>query len=160
MYGRFYSAIFDEVAVTAVSDLFELICPSDAVLVIHTIDINQSSDAGDAESEQLHFDIKRATGSYTTGSGGTTPNATKHATGDAASGATVKVNNTTQAANGSGSIDNIFTTNENVMAGLSVNPPPEQRIILSPGEALIISMDAPADSLTLSGRVVFEEIGG
>ena len=49
----------------------------------------------------------------------------------------------------------------NVMAGLDRVFTPEQRIVISPSGRVIVELQtAPADSLTMSGVVVIEEIGG
>lgn len=154
MLGRMYSAIFEEVAVTAVQDLFEINAPADAIVVIHSVIITQSSDAGDAHDEQLStiFHLGGASGS-----GGTvvTPRALQ--LGMPAFGGTVEANNTTQSTEGS----ILHAEAWNVRAGLYYRPTPEERIILSPSDQLIIELQtAPADSLTMSGTVIFEEIGG
>jgi hypothetical protein len=94
--GRIYSISFEEVAVTAAQDLFEILVPADAVMRLHSIVISQSSDAGNAQSEQLPFTIKRVTGAPTSGSGGSTPTPRPHSQGDAAAGITAEANNTTR----------------------------------------------------------------
>lgn len=152
--GRMYSATFEEVAVTAVQDLFEINAPADAVVVLHGLIISQSSDAGDSESEQLNVLIHLGS---TTGSGGTTPTARPMELGDAAFGGTVEANNTTQSTEGTF----IHAESFNVMAGLQIWWTPETRPVVSPSDRIIIELQtAPADSLTMSGTVYFEEIGG
>jgi hypothetical protein len=149
-----YSAVFESVAVTAAQDLFEIVAPSDAALRIHSFSLGQSSDAGDAESEQLNVLVHRGS---TSGSGGTTVTPSPLSLGDAAFGGTVEANNTTQSTEGTFLDARCF----NVMAGLEVIYTPESWIEVSPGGRLIIELqNAPADSLTMNGRVVFEEIGG
>lgn len=152
--GRMYSATFEEVAVTAIQDLFEINAPADSVVAIHGVVISQSSDAGDSESEQLNVLVHLGS---TSGSGGSTPTARPLNLGDAAFGGTVEANNTSQSTEG------VFLHAEsfNVMAGLQIWLPPECRWIISPSDRLIIELQvAPADSLTMSGVVYFEEIGG
>src|SRR3990167_685774 len=51
--GRMYSATFDQVAVTAAQDLFEINAPADAAVIVHGFEISQSSEFGDAADEQL-----------------------------------------------------------------------------------------------------------
>jgi hypothetical protein len=47
------------------------------------------------------------------------------------------------------------------MAGWNYLPTPEMRIDFSPSTRCVIGLEAaPADSLTMSGTVVVEEIGG
>lgn len=152
--GRMYSAVFEEVAVTAAQDLFEIVAPADAIVVVHGFSFSQSSDAGDSESEQLSILVHLGS---TSGSGGSTPTARPLQPGDAAFGGTVEANNTTQSTEGNILDARCF----NVMAGLEVVYTPETRLIISPSGRLIIELqNAPADSLTMSGSVFFEEIGG
>ena len=152
--SRMYAAVFESVAVTAAQDLFEINAPSNAVVRIHKIRISQSSDAGDAESEQLNVLIHRGS---TSGSGGSTITPTPLSVGDAAFGGTVKANNTSQSTEGAFVDAPCF----NVMAGLEIINTPETYIDISPSGRLIIELQsAPGDSLTMSGVVVFEEIGG
>lgn len=157
--GRLYTIVFDSVAVTAAQDLFEVLCPADAIMVLHSIEISQSSDAGDAESEQLLFTLARVTGSPTSGSGGSSATPAILEGGSAAAGITAEVNNTTQISGGSST--DLAVWARNVMEGLSVWFTPETRPIFSPSTYAVLSLDAsPSDSLTMSGTLVVEEIGG
>lgn len=149
--GRMYSATFEEVSVTAVQDLFEINAPSDAVVVVHSLVLSQSSDT---DSEQLNILVHRGS---TSGSGGSTPTASPLAVGDAAFGGTVEVNNTSQSTEG------VILHSDcwNVLNGYVWIPTPECRPVISPSGRLIIELQtAPADALTMSGTVYFEEIGG
>lgn len=154
MYGRIYTATFEQVAVTAAQDLFEVVAPADAVVAIHSWGFYQSSDAGDAESEQLALLIHRGTA---TGSGGSSVTPSPRNVGDAAFGGTVEANNTTQSAEGTF----LGSYSFNVMAGIERIYTPEERDIISPSGLWIAELQtAPADSLTMNGWVKFEEIGG
>jgi hypothetical protein len=148
-----YACVFDQVAVTAIQDLFELISASTAVTVIHELSISQSSDAGDTESEQLNVLMHRGTA---TGTGGTTVTPSPMSVGDSAYGGTVEANNTTQSVEGT----LIRSESFNVMNGLSVIWTPEQRPIISPSGLFIVELQiAPADELTMSGTLIIEELG-
>ncbi len=152
--GRIYSAVFEEVAVAAAQDLFELIAPADGAVVVHSVTITQSSDAGDAQAEMLPILIHRGTA---TGTGGTTVTPSPLQVGDAAFGGTVEANNTTQ------SVEGTFLHGEafNVQIGFYYLPPPEDRPVVSPSALFIVELQsAPSDSLTMNGTIVFEEIGG
>lgn len=156
--GRMYSVPFSAVAVTAAQDLFEVLAAAGKPFILHEIVVGQTSDEGDAQAEGLLILIKKATGSYTSGSGGTTPAAVKHSTNDASAGPTPEANNTTQALVGSGTLATIRAEPFNVQAGYQYLPTPEQRITFMPGEACVVSITVPADSLTMSGTLVFEEL--
>ena len=152
--GRMYSATFEEVAVTAAQDLFQILAPADSTVSLHWLVITQSSDAGDSESEQLNVLIHRGS---TNGSGGSTPTPTPMNLGDAAAGTVVEANNTSQGTEGTF----IHSESFNVMAGLNIVWTPETRPQISPSDLLHIELQtAPADSLTMSGTVYFEELGG
>jgi hypothetical protein len=153
--GRMYSATFEEVAVTAAQDLFELVAPSDLAVVIHGMTFSQSTDAGDSESEQLNILIHRGT---TSGSGGSTPTPNPMVVSTTASTVTVEANNnTTQSTEGAILHAECF----NVMSGFVHWWPPETRPVISPSGRLIVELQtAPDDSINMSGTIYFEEIGG
>lgn len=156
--GRLYTASFSAVAVSAAVDCFEILAASGKPFFLHEVTLSQSSDYGDAAAEGLSVLLKRATGSYTSGSGGSTATPRPHSTNDAAAGPTAETNNTTQAAAGSGALVTLRAEAFNVQAGYQYLPTPEQRPLFLPGEALVVSITAPADAVTLSGSVVFEEL--
>lgn len=152
--GRVYSASFEEVAVTAAQDLFEVVAPADAAVKVRSVTITQSSDAGDAQAEMLPILIHRGTA---TGTGGSVVTPSPLSEGDAAFGGVVEANNTTQ------SVEGTFLHAEafNVQIGFYYLPPPEDRVEVSPSQLFIVELQAaPSDSLTMNGTVVFEEIGG
>ena len=155
--GRFYSVAFSAVSVSAAQDLFEVLAATGKPFALHEIVVEQSSDYGDAQAEGLSILIKRATGSYTSGSGGSTVTPAKHLTNDAAAGPTAEINNTSQAAAGSGALTTVRAEAFNVQAGYQYLPPPEQRLFFLPAEACVVSITAPADAVTMSGTLVFEE---
>jgi hypothetical protein len=146
-----YSATFEEVSVSVAQDLFEINAPSDAIVVVHSLVLSQSSDT---DTEQLNILVHRGS---TSGSGGSTPTASPLAVGDAAFGGTVEANNTTQSTEGTILHSDCF----NVLNGYVWIPTPECRPVISPSGRLIIELQtAPGDALTMSGTVYFEEIGG
>lgn len=159
--GRIYSGQFNSVNYdTSVQDLFEILLTATVVGILHEVKITQESDAGDAQSEQIAYQIKRGIGN-TSGSGGTTLAPNKHETGDAASvDAAIELNNTTQAIAGGGSLITILEDCQNIHNGWHYLPTPEARIIFAPSEAIIVSIETiPSDTITLSGYVVWEELG-
>lgn len=152
--GRIYTVVFEKVAVTVAQDLFEIVAPADAVVVLHKAHCSQDSDEGDTEAEMLSILIHRGS---TSGSGGSTPTPEPAEEGDAAFGGTVETNNTTQSTEG----EQVWAEAFNVQVGWHYIPTPETRPVISPSRRLIIELqDAPADSLTMSGSATFEEIGG
>jgi len=151
--SRFYYATFQEQGVSELQDLFELNAPAAGIVVLHEVVLTQSSDAGDSESEQLNVLIHRGS---TSGSGGSAVTPVKKESGDAAAASTVEVNNTSQSTEG----DVIRQESFNVMAGLQTMWTPEMRPIISNSGRIVISLKTvPADLLTMSGTITFEEIG-
>jgi hypothetical protein len=154
--GMMYAAAFGAVAVTAAQDVFEIAAPSDKCVVIHEIVVEQSSDAGDAQAELLR--IQGIRGFTTSGSGGSPVTPARLEGGNAAAGSSVETNNTTVAT--TGTTVTLFDRAFNVQIGFFWQPTPECRIVLSPSQRLVVRIPAPADSLTMHGTMIFEEIGG
>lgn len=152
--GLMYACQFSSVTVSAIQDLFEILAPTDAIVVIHSINIAQQSDYGDSEAEGLDVQISRATGSGSAGSAGTE---NPLEVGSPAAGAVVELNNTTQATGTTVLLADSF----NVQAGWQYRPTPEERIVISPGGILVVELPvAPTDPVEMSGTIIWEEIGG
>ena len=154
--GVMYAASFGGAAVSAAQDVFEIVAPSNKVVVMHEIVLEQSSDAGDTEAELLRIQAIRGLGS--SGSGGSGASPVPLESGSGAAGSSVEVNNTTLASGGTTSV--LFDRAFNVQIGFFWQPTPECRIVLSPSQRMVIRIPAPGDPLTMHGTVVFEEIGG
>jgi hypothetical protein len=150
-----YSAVFQGVAVTAAQDAFLLITTSSVPIDIHYISLGQSSDAGDAQDELLRVRLRR--GMTTNGSGGTTPTGQLLTGGDAAVATTVHANDTT--ASSAGTIVELWEECFNVRAGWIWCPTPAMRIRVPISGKFAVNLPAaPADSLTMSGTIVWEEL--
>lgn len=150
-----YTAVFNNVAVTAIQDLFEIVAASDAVVLIHDIHLSQNTDVGDAAEEVLRIEL--TSGHTTSGSAGSAPTAIPRNIGQAAFGGTVEVNNTTQAS--AGTIVTHYVWNWNIRVGFDKIFTPETRPRIAPGTRMCLELPAaPADSVTMSGSVTFEEI--
>lgn len=155
--GMLYSVPFAGVAVTAQQDLFELTAPADCIVMIHQVILTQSTEVGDTQEEGLSILLKR--GATTTGSGGSTVTPGPTEFGFAAAGSTAKVNNTTKAT--AGTIVTLHAENWNVRSEKLILPTPELRLVLSPSQRFTVELaTTPADSITMSGTLYFEEIGG
>lgn len=156
--GRRYVVAFSAVAVTTVIDFFEIKAASTKPLKLLAVKISQNTEVGDAQSEQLHILVKRAAGSYTSGSAGTTPTPVPLISGDAAASFTCEANNTTQASAGTGTLTTLLADADHVQAGWNYLPTPETLITCQAAEALVISLGtAPADSITFNGYAIVEE---
>lgn len=154
-----YTVTFSAVAVSAAQDLFEIVAPANARLLIHEIRVGQYSDFGDAQSEILSIKIVR--GDTVSGSGGST--ATPRSIepwGGTSAVTSVEINNTT-VANTSG-VDLIADT-FNVAAGwwwdAADRDKKHMRIGVEKLARLCVRITAPADALTMNGTLVYEEVG-
>ena len=156
MSGRIYTAQFNGVAVTAQQDLFEIVAPSTGIIQIHELSLGQITEIGDAMEEQLLLLWK--SGSTTTGSGGSAPSKVARSFGDAASGATVAANNTTKATAGTIVTHRVWAWNIRVPFQMIWTP--ETMAVLAPSRRGTIELGTtPADSVTMNGYLVWEEIG-
>ncbi len=149
--GRMYTASFTDVAVSAQQDLFQI----EAITIpaiIHAIFISQTSDVGDAAAENLSIIIQRVTDDVT--------NDIVEAlldTGDGAALADLAVNETTELTTGA---QIIHSEAWNIAMSFIWMPPPEMRITVQVGNAVVVNLnDTPADELTMSGTMYFEEAG-
>lgn len=152
--GRMYFAGAINVAMSAAMDLVTISAPSDAIVVVHQIEIAQTSEEGDDQDEQLQVLVHRTSA---VGSGGSTTTPRPYEVGMPAFGGTVRITDTTQATPS----EILLASAWNVRAGWVWVPTPECRPVLSPSGILVVESGlAPADSVTVTCGVIFEEIGG
>lgn len=153
--GRMYTVQFENVAVTAAQDFFELTPADDKPLIIHAIYLSQSTEVGDAAEEMMRIQIIR--GHTTSGSGGSAPTPVALDPAGAAAGFTAEVNNTTIASVGTTVVCHSETFNERT--GWVYLPTPEMRPKVSQANTTIVVrlLAAPADSVTMAGTVYVEE---
>jgi hypothetical protein len=149
-----YAATFENVSVSAIQDLFELVASSGGPLRIHAIYLGQTSEVGDAAEEILRVRIMR--GNTTSGSGGSSVTPTPLRPAGTAFGGTCEANNTTPATAGSPVACHVDAFN--VRSGWVYVPTPETRIEVAASERVVLNLPAaPADAISLSGTIVFEE---
>lgn len=149
--GRYYTVQFTAVALTAAADLFELTCASERPIRIWGWNVFQTTDLGDANEEVLDLTLQRA---VTAGSGGTsvTPVAM-----DRESTADTSANRTVTTAHTSGTV--IWRRGWNIRIPDEFWFTPETApIVDSATDPVTLTMTAPADSITVSGVMLFEEI--
>jgi len=154
-----YTAVFKSVAVTAAQDFFEVLAATGKPILIHGFAIAQSTEVGDAAEEGLVLTCNRGVGSVTSGSGGASVTPQPRDDDDVASGATVERNNTTIMAAGSGSLEELEAHVWNVRVPYVFWYTPETRPRISPGNRWTLELETtPADSITMSGTLYFEEV--
>lgn len=154
--GRFYTVTFNDVAVTASQDLFEIQPADDRPVKIWGLFLTQSTELADAAEEQLRVAIIR--GHTTSGSGGSTATPAVINPLDTAAGFTAEVNNTTIASAGTGVTLHVMTWN--VRSGLEMWWLPETGLIATQANTTIVVrlLAAPADSVSVSGTLYVEEM--
>lgn len=157
--GRLYTATFDDVAVSAAQDLYEILAPSTLSLEIIAIDI---SDRDSETSEQGRIRLIRGQGSVTSGSGGSTISPAVLTKGDSASTCTVERNNTTAMVAGSGTLVTMGSYGFNWLSGFQwVKVSDDCGIIVSPGDRFVVNLPvAPGTARNVCGTLVYRELGG
>ena len=154
--GRVYSVNFENVAVTAAQDFFEISPADDKPVKLLGLFLSQSTELGDAAEEMLRVQILR--GHSTVGSGGSAQTPVPVDPNDPAAGFAAKVNTTIASAAGTGVI--IHSDTFNVRAGLQLFWTPETAPIARQGDTTIVVrlLANPADSITMGGTLYVEEL--
>ena len=155
--GRIYYVDLTPTAVTVAADLVEITPATNKPVIIRGLSIGQTTDTGDAQEEIISLVWVR--GHTTSGSGGSAPTPRPKNPSDAAAGFTCETFNTTAAS--AGTTVNLPRHAWNVRVGLERPYTPEEAPEASAANTtLVLRMAAaPADSLTISGYVVVEELG-
>jgi hypothetical protein len=158
--GRIYTASITASPQTTAVDLIEIVGTATKMVILHAWEIGQTTEFGDAQDETIGLLVKRGSSGSTAGSGGTTTTPAPVETGSAAASSTVRMMDTTQVVAGGGTLTTLMATSYNVR-GVPVPwvPTPEMRFLFGPSERAVISITAPADSITYNATIWFEEIG-
>lgn len=152
--GQVYVVSFAGVAVTAQQDLLSLLPATQKPITVHAVYLSQSTEVGDAMEEGLVIELRR--GNTTVGSGGSAqtpialdPNMAASATGG-------RKNDTTPASSGTAAL--LHREAWNIRAPFVYMPAPEDRPKCKNAEYLCLGLlTTPADAITMSGEIVFEE---
>lgn len=154
--GRVYTVSFDNVAVTAVQDLFGLyVGTAPGSILLHEVRLGQISAT---TVGNLRVSIRRLPATVSSGSGGSAGTVQPRIFGDAAATMTARINDTTPATTG-GTVQTMIADVFNVVNGWLYLPAPDDRILAQRTQAIIVSLlTAPLSSETMSGTAVVEEI--
>ena len=155
--GRIYTIDIAATAITVACDVVEIVPADDKPVIVHGFELLQITDLGDAAEEIIGLTWAR--GNSTSGSGGAAPTPSPLNPSDAAAALTAETLNTTQAS--TGTVTTLQRHGWNIRMPLSVIYTPETRPIVSQGQTrMCLRMAAaPADSITVSGCVIVEELG-
>lgn len=157
--GRLYQVPIPSSAIAAQFDIFELLAAAEKPCDVHEIFLAQDTEAGDAQEEMLTLTLKRASGSVTSGSGGTAPTPVPVEPDDAAAGLTAEVNNTTKLAVGTGTITAERYFAWNIRMPFHHIFTPESRPRIKGGERKVLELTkTQLDSVSMTGYVIVEEL--
>ena len=153
--SKLFSCTFQNVSVAALQDLFELTAADDEPARLVGCVITQGSDMGDAEEEGLRIAIIR--GNATSGSGGSPGSEVNLDPKGGAASVAVELNNTTEASTGTESV--IHEEQVNSRVGFHYWPPEKARPKFDQSGLLVVRLlTAPADALSVSGTIYWEEL--
>lgn len=151
--GRVYTATFTSIAQTTSGDVLQIVNAADSTARLLSASYTQTSEAGDTQAEQGLMLVQRATSA---GTGGTAVSANAIAIGDAADGATILRHNTVDAT----TLTVLIAEGFNWQIGWFFTPTNHQEIEWGGSDILVFNLGTvPADSITTSMTVWFEEIG-
>lgn len=154
-----YTVQFSNIAVTTNGDLFEVVAHATKILVVVAYGLSQNTELGDAAEESLRITLK----SGQTAAGATNTSYTPVPTdgSSAAAGFTSLVADATNATPASGgTINTHYTYNWNIRMPFDIILPEPMQIILPATRRATLTLEAsPADSVTMSGYMVLQEIG-
>lgn len=157
--GRMYQTMTAAVATTTAIDLWEILAATAKPVRVHSWSIFQTTDVGDAAEEVIRINEVRGVGTVTSGSGGSSPTIHPLDDNDAAVAATVEANNTTRMAAGTGTLETLSERGWNIRIPMEVIYTPETRPRVNPGDRWTLGIvAAPADSITISTSITFEEL--
>lgn len=156
--ARMYSVTFSALSITGnAKDLLEVIAGAGKPIRIHSAVFTL---ADSETNEQLSIEIRHATGSYASGSGGAavTPGKLGSST-QAAAGFTAEKGNTTAASAGSGALTAMHTEGFPSQGGFAWLPTPDCLPTLQGGEAMVWHLvTGPASASGFNGTVYVEEL--
>lgn len=155
--SRVYTVRFDAAAITAQTDLFEIQPADDKPVRILGLVLGQTSDVGDANSENLAIKIVRLV-TATSGSGGATPTPLPLDPNDVAASFAAEVANSSLASSGSGEAI-LFSDVWNTQAGYQMWFPEGVQPQAKQGDFINVrTYGAPADSITVHGTLFVQEL--
>ena len=155
MTQRVYAVPFKNVSISAVQDVIAIYAGSAKALEIHEVRLGQTTVTTAA---QLRLTLRRLPATVTAGSGGTTPIPTPQNRNDTAATFTAHANDTAQASTSGTGVD--YTPDVwNLVNGYDMLYAPEDRPVVNPNEAFIVSLDqTPSQALNCSGVALVAEL--
>jgi len=155
MTQRVYAVPFKNVSIAAVQDIIGIYAGSSKALEIHEIRLGQTSIT---TASQLRVTMRRLPATVTSGSVGAAVTPVPQNKNDTAATFTARANDTTQATTSGTALD--YTPDVwNLVNGYDMLYAPEDRPVINPNEAFIVSLDqTPGSSMNSSGVVIVAEL--
>lgn len=147
-----YSAPMDALAITTATDLFHLTVTD--TVIIHELDLSQTSDLGDAAEEVLRIGLYRG---VTGGTGGTAATEVAYVRADDPAVTGVVLMNNSSISTG-GTLTHVIGWNIRVPLEKIWTPETRPRIDSGEDPVSFRLLAAPTDSITMSGTLVWEEL--
>jgi hypothetical protein len=155
MTQRIYAVPFKNVSIAAVQDVIGIYAGSAKALEIHEIRLGQTTVTTAA---QLRVTLRRLPATVTSGSAGSAATPVPQNKNDTAATFTARVNDTTQAVTSGTAVD--YTPDVwNLVNGYDMLYAPEDRPVINPNEAFVVSLDqTPGQSMNCSGVAIVAEL--
>ena len=155
MTQRVYAVPFKNVSIAAAQDVIGIYAGTTKALEIHEIRLGQTTITTAA---QLRLTLRRLPATVTSGSAGAAATPVPQNKNDTAATFTARVNDTTQATTSGTALD--YTPDVwNLINGYDMLYAPEDRPVINPNEAFIVSLDqAPGQSMNSSGVAIVAEL--
>jgi len=145
-------------SVTVAVSLAEILNAATQVIIVHGIELSQSTEIKEAEEEMIQLQWRSGmTAAGTGGNAGVV--AIPQLILDAASGCTIRSFDTVKPSGGT--IVTHKTWDWNLRASPFIwMPPPEQRLVIAPSMRAALELTAaPTDATTFGGQIIIEAIG-
>lgn len=152
---RIYSIQIENVAVSAVQDIFSLLSSSAKGLELRHIQLGA---IGQTSATEFRLSFKRLPATVTQGSGGSTPTINKiDSLNGTSSVVTAHANDTTQATTG-GTAVTLWSATWDVLLPFEYIPSsPEERETCAVSEAFVLTLNAAPSSTNISGFIKWAE---
>jgi|WetSurMetagenome_2_1015567.scaffolds.fasta_scaffold58348_2 hypothetical protein len=156
--ARVFTVVFEKVSVSAAQDLVGIYTGANAAIKVHSFEVGM--DAAAPNAQNLSITLRRMSGTITPGSGGATPTPSPTLPNSASPQInSAHTNDTTQATQTGGSSLKLHAGVVNLLNGYVYMPPPDDRVVIAPNQALIVSLDtSPGAATSLTGTLVYEEL--
>lgn len=156
---RNYTAVFENVTVSAAQDLFQIIGAAGKTVRVKRVSVGATNTTlVTAQSLQLRMRFLPVT--VTNGSGGSSPTFRQNDPGDAAPSVTAKANSTTPATT-NGTALTLQEWGVHIFAGLDYSFPIGREPVVGPSESVVFELlSTVTGTVAMSGTVDVEESGG